>query len=151
MKDSKFEIYSYLFPLVLVVGLCLLLFTILNLFESAQTLSSIFGVLAYLNFTALWFGGIPYLLFLAIIYVTKFKLGSNYFNFLHAYSPLLFTFIFALFWLTIYLITNRPPTGFLSYLENWLSPVSLGITIGGYVYFGIIYLLLNRNNKLKRV
>lgn len=144
IKNKSFKLIAYIFPIGIVAILSPILLLIIKLFDPAGLAKHIFNRLLFFNFTGFWYGGIPYLLFLGIAFFIRSRLKHSGFRYSHLYSPMLFSFIFFLFWIFIFGITNYPDQTFNTYLNTFLLPVSLYIAIGGYVYLSLVGLLLHR-------
>jgi len=150
MKERLFKITAYLFPLGLIALLSPILLAVIKIFGPSGILKKILGTLLYYDFNAFWYGGIPYLLFLATAYFIRSRLKHALLQYSHLYSPLLFSLIFFLFWIIVFEITGSPPVNLVLYLKTFLLPVSLYTGIGGYLYLslaGLLYLRIEKSGK----
>lgn len=147
MRAKVFKLAGYLLPITAVFILSVLLLIILKGFGLNGNLQDILRTLLYIDFTALWYGSIPYILMLGIAFILHSRMKYSGFEYSHLYSPLLFAIIFFLFWMFVFAFTGNPPISFSIYIKTWLLPISLYIAIGGYLYLGLAGLLFLRRYK----
>jgi len=147
MRAKLFKLISYLLPIGLVFILSLILLFAIKVFQPNGSLKSILGTLLYIDFTGLWYGSIPYILFLGTAFLLHTKLKHSGFNYSHLYSPMLFAIIFFLFWFVLFEITGDHAMNTGLYFKTFLLPISLYVAIGGYIYLGIAGILFMRWHK----